>query len=155
LVSFTDFFSGLSSAASVTRAIQSLLKDTRGTRRSILLELRKNMDLLFLFLNDESKYKSVINRLETRAYTTASEAGFDFNSIKKARVSANLPRDIKQLQPYVGWTTEELFDNIYLRIQQLKHIIEIAPDSQNFRLNVRLKNLYKMMVLLIKHVISR
>ena len=152
--SITSFFSGLSSAASAAKIIQSLLKDTRGTRRAILLELRKNMDLLYLFLDDESKYKSVINRLETTAYTSASGSGFDFNSIKKGKVSKKIPGEVKQLQPYAGWSTEELFENIYLRIHQLKNIIEIAPESKKFRLNVRLKNLHKMMVLLIKHIKS-
>ena len=152
--SLANFFSGLSSAASAAKIIQSLLKDTRGTKRSILLELRKNMDLLYLFLNDESKYKTVINKLDTRVYMSASESGFDFNTIKKGKVSVRLLSDVKQLKPYAGWTTEELFDNIYLRINQLKNIVEIAPDSKNFRLNVRLKNLHKMMVLLVKHVKS-
>jgi hypothetical protein len=152
LGSIAGFFSGLSSAASAAKIIQSLLKDTRGTRRAILLELRKNIDLLFLFLDDESKYQSVINRLETRAYTSASESGFDFNTIKKSKVSTRILGEVKQLQSYAGWTTEELFENIYLRINQLKNIIEIAPESRKFRLNVRLKNLHKMMVLLIKHI---
>lgn len=152
--SIANFFSGLSSAASAAKIIQSLLKDTRGTQRSILLELRKNMDLLYLFLDDESKYRTVINKLDMRVYTAASESGFDFNSIKKGKVNARLLNNVKQLKPYTGWTTEALFDNIYLRIHQLKNIIEIAPDSKNFRLNVRLKNLHKMMVLLIKHVKS-
>lgn len=152
--SISDFFSGLSSAASAAKIIQSLLKNTRGTERSILLELRKNMDLLYLFLDDESKYKTVINKLDTRVYAAASENGFDFNTIKKGKVSVKLLNDVKQLKPYAGWTTEELFDNIYLRINQLKNIVEIDPDNKNFRLNVRLKNLHKMMVLLVKHVRS-
>jgi hypothetical protein len=152
LGSIANFFSGLSSATSAAKIIQSLLKDTRGTRRAILLELKKNMDLLFLFLDDESKYRSVINKLETRAYTSANEGGFDFNTIKKGKVSKRILGEVKQLQPYAGWTTEELFENIYLRINQLKNIIEIAPESRKFRLNVRLKNLHKMMVLLIKHI---
>jgi hypothetical protein len=154
LGSISDFFSGLSSAAAAAKIIQSLLKNTRGTERSILLELRKNMDLLYLFLDDESKYKTVINKLDTRVYAAASERGFDFNVIKKGKVNARLLNDIKQLKPYAGWTTEELFDNIYLRINQLKNIVEIAPDDKNFRLSVRLKNLHKMMVLLVKHVRS-
>lgn len=112
------------------------------------------MDLLYLFLDDENKYKTIINKLDTRVYAAASENGFDFNTIKKGKVSARLLSDVKQLKPYAGWTTEELFDNIYLRINQLKNIVEIAPDNKNFRLNVRLKNLHKMMVLLVKHVKS-
>lgn len=149
-----EFFSGLSSAASAASIFRSLLKDTRGTKRSVLLELRKNMDLLYLFQDDETKYQLIIKKLEIGAYTAASEAGFDFNSIRKAKVSTRVVSNIRQLKPYIGWTTEELFDNIYLRIHQLKNIIEIDAENKKFRLPVRLKNLHKMMVLLVKHVKS-
>ena len=149
-----EFFAGLSSAATAASTFRSLLKDTRGTRRSVLLELRKNMDLLFLFLDDETKYRTIINKLDVRAYTAASESGFDFNSIKKAKLSSRVVGGVKQLKPYIGWTSEALFDNIYLRIHELKNIIEIDPDNKKFRVPVRLKNLHKMMVLLVKYVTS-
>lgn len=149
-----EFFSGLSSAASAASIFRSILKDTRGTRRSVLLELRKNMDLLYLFLDDETKYRIIIKKLEVRAYTAASEAGFDLNSIRKSKLSAKAVNNVRQLKPYIGWTTEALFDNIYLRIHQLKNIVDIDPDNKKFRLSVRLKNLHKMMVLLVKHIKS-
>lgn len=150
----TSFLSGLSSAASAATTIQSLLKDTRGTKRAILLELRKNMDLLYLFLDDETKYRTIIRKLDMDVYARASADGFDFNSIKKTKVNSKVTNGVRQLKPYIGGTTEDLFDNIYLRIHQLKNIIDVDPENKKFRLNVRLKNLHKMMVLLIKHVKS-
>lgn len=148
------FFSGLSSAATAAKTIQSLLKNTRGVQRSLLLELQKNLSLLYLFLGDESKVTTIVNKLDMRVYEEASRTDFNFNDIKKGKVSQRLVGEIKQLQPYVGWTTEQLFENIYLKIHQLKSIMEIDPDTNKFRLGVRLKNLHKMMVLLIKHVKS-
>ena len=148
------FFSGLSSAATAAKTIQSLLKNTRGVQRSLLLELQKNMSLIYLFLGDERKLITIINKLDTRVYEEASKTDFDFSDIKKGKVSQRLIGEVKQLQPYVGWNTEQLFENIYLKIHQLKTITEIDPDANKFRLSVRLKNLHKMMVLLIKHVKS-
>lgn len=150
----TAFFSGLSSAATAAKTIQSLLKNTRGVQRSLLLELQKNMNLIFLFLGDESKLTTIISKLDTRVYEEASKTDFNFSDIKKGKVSQRLVGEVKQLQAYVGWTTEQLFENIYLKIHQLKTITEIDPDANRFRLGVRLKNLHKMMVLLIKHVKS-
>jgi hypothetical protein len=148
------FFSGLSSAASAAKTIQSLLKNSRGLKRSLLLEVQKNLSLIYLFLNDEQKLVTIVKKLDLRVYEDAVKTNFDFNDIKKGKVSPRLVGDIKQLQPYIGWNTEQLFENIYLKIHQLKSIIEIDPENRQFRLNVRLKNLYKMMVLLIKHVKS-
>lgn len=150
----TAFFSGLSSAASAARTIQSLLKNTRGVKRALLLELQKNLNLLYLFLGDESKIATIVNKLEVRVYEEAVKTNFDFNDIKKGRLSPRITGNIKQLQPYVGWTTEQLFENIYLKIHQLKSINEIDPNNTKYRVGVRLKNLHKMMLLLIKHVKS-
>ena len=123
-------------------------------KRSLLLELQKNFNLIHLFLGDESKVTSVINRLDVRAYEEAVRSEFDFKSIKKGKLGSRIIGDIKQLQPYVGWTTEQLFENVYLKVHQLKNINEIDPGNEKYRINVRLRNLHKMMLLLIKHVKS-
>ena len=148
------FLSGLSSAASVAKTIQSLIKNTRGVKRSLLLELQKNLNLLYLFLGDESKVSTIVNKLDVRVYEAAVKTNFDFNDIKKGKLNPRVTGNLKQLQPYVGWTTEQLFENIYLKIHQLKSINEIDPANSKFRVGVRLKNLHKMMLLLIKHVKS-
>ena len=148
------FFSGLTSAASAAKTIQSLLKNSRGVKRALLLELQKNLNLLYLFLGDESKLITIVNKLDVRVYEEAVKSDFDFKDIKKTKLSPRLVADVKQLQPYVGWSTEQLFENIYLKIHQLKSIIEIDPHNSKFRINVRLKNLHKMMLLLVKHVQS-
>lgn len=148
------FLSGLSSAAAAAKTLQSLLKNSRGLKRALLLELQKNLNLLYLFEGDASKLKTLVNRLEVRVYEEAVRSDFDFTDIKKGGLKPQLVKDIKQLQAYAGWSTEQLFENIYLKIHQLKSIIEIDPDNARFRLNVRLMNLHKMMLLLIKHVKS-
>jgi hypothetical protein len=148
------FFSGLSSAAAAAKTLQSLLKNTRGVKRALLLELQKNLNLLYLFEGDASKLTTIVNRLEVRVYEAAVASNFDFNDIKKGKLNQRLVKDIKQLQAYAGWNTEQLFENIYLKIHQLKSINEIDPNNTRFRINVRLRNLHKMMLLLIKHVKS-
>lgn len=153
-MALADFFTGLSSAASLAKTLQPLLRNTRGVKRSLLLELQKNLNLLYLFLGDESKVATIVNKLDVRVYEDAVKTNFNFNDIKKSKLSSRVTGNIKQLQPYVGWTTEQLFENIYLKIHQLKSINEIDPDNTKFRVGVRLKNLHKMMLLLIKHVKS-
>ena len=150
-----DFFSGLSTTASVASTFKSLLKNTRGTRRALLIELQKNILLLNLFADDNAKITTIIRRLETSEFEKAAKSDFNFKDLKKSKVNARLVENIKSLQAYTGWQTEQLFENIYLKIHQLKSIIEIDPDNKkSFRLGVRLKNLHKLVVLLLKHIKS-
>ena len=153
-MALADFFTGLSTTASVASTFQSLLKNTRGTQRALLLELQKNINLLNLFADDSSKLETIIKRLDTREYEKAVKTDFNFKDLKKTKVSGRLVLDIKSLQPYAGWQTEQLFENIYLKTHQLKSIIEIDPKNTGFRLGVRLKNLHKIMILLLKHIKS-
>jgi len=146
------FLSGLSTSANIARTFQLLLKNTRGTQRMVLLELQKNINLLNLFLENQSKIHVVIKRLSVFDTEQALKSDFNFKDLKKTRVSTRLIKDIKSLQVYAGWQTEQLFENIVLKIDQLKTIIEIDPESTNFRLSVRLKNLHKLMILLLKHI---
>jgi len=149
-----DFFSGLSTTASVASTFQSLLKNTRGTQRALLLELQKNINLLNLFIDDTSRTTIIIKKLNVAEYEKAVKSDFNFKDLKKTRVSGRLVLNVKSLQAYAGWQTEQLFENIYLKMHQLKSIIDIDPDNKNFRLSVRLKNLHKIMILLLKHIKS-
>ena len=146
------FLSGLSTSANIAKTFQSLLKNTRGTQRAVLLELQKNINLLNLFLESKSKTSAVIKKLSVIETEKALKSDFNFKDLKKTRVSTRLTKDIKSLQVYAGWQTEQLFENIALKIDQLKTIIEIDPNNKNFRLSVRLKNLLKLMILLLKHI---
>jgi len=146
------FLAGLSTSANIAKTFQSLLKNTRGTQRAVLLELQKNINLLNLFLESRSKTHVVIKKLSVLDTEKALKSDFNFKDLKKTRVSTRLTKDIKSLHVYAGWQTEQLFENIVLKVYQLKTIIEVDPENTNFRLSVRLKNLHKLMILLLKHI---
>ena len=55
---------------------------------------------------------------------------------------------------YVGWTTEKLISNIYDKIEELRGIVRTNPRDRNFRKGVRLINIRKLMILLVKHIHS-
>lgn len=147
----TAFFSELSSAAAAAKTIQSLIKNTCGVERALLLELQKNPNLLYLFLGGERQFITIVRKLEVQTYEEAVKTNFDFKELKKSKLNARMVAGIKQFQPYIGWSTEQLLQNIYLKIHQLKSILEIGPENSNYRIGVRLKNLHKLMLLLLKH----
>jgi hypothetical protein len=57
-----------------------------------------------------------------------------------------------QYRQYVGWTTERLFSNIFVKIQDLQTIVRIDPRNERIRKGVRLVNILKLMLLLMKHI---
>lgn len=171
---------GVSTVASALKALDGLLegqiKRTRGRKRSLLLEMRGNVRLIRLFIEgdpsliddanggDQSLIDAVsdgdlpivevIERLEIKHLEAALESDFKFEKLKKGTVKKSATGGSPQLMTYVGWTTEELVSSIYLRIKDLKNIVEIAPDNKKFRKSVRLLNIAKLIGLLIRHIKS-
>lgn len=144
--------SGLSKTASVLQVLDELIKRTRRTKRALLLELRRNIGLIGLYTEGDAPIDKVIAKLETKQMRAALESGFNFKSLKKGGIKKSTAGDVPQDKRYVGWTTERLFTSIYLRIKELQTIVEIDPDNEKFRKSVRLLNIRKLIILLLKHV---
>jgi len=144
----------LSNVTSVLGAVQSLLKGSRGTRRSLLLELEGNIRLALLGKRGEIPVEKLVQRLETDVLRRAMESGFKFSSLKSGKVKKQVAGDSPQMQRYVGWSTEKLFANLYLKIRELQNIVALDPDSDHFRVTVRLKNIFRLMLLLVRHIRS-
>lgn len=145
----------LANLSSVLGAFDGLLKGARGTKRSLLLELEANLRLAQIGKQGNISAEKLIQRLQTKALQNAiADDNFKFSSLKSGKVKKQLVGDAPQLQRYVGWTTEKLFLNIYLKIGDLQHIVELAPDADHFRVNVRLGNVFRLMLLLARHIRS-
>jgi len=147
-------FKGLSTAASVAKFIQSLIKSTRGIKRTLLLELQQNIQLIYLHFESGSLIDRIIEKLDSSYYKKAIESNFNFNSLQKAKLKEELINNVPQYKSYVGWTTEQLFTNIYIKIHTLQTIVEIDAKNEKLRKNVRLINILKLMLLLLKHIKS-
>jgi hypothetical protein len=144
----------VSTTTSVLRAIDSLIRGTRGRKRALLLELRHNIGVINLYTEGNSPIDSVITKIETEQLKAALESNFDFGSLKRSRVRKRTAGNTPQYKRYIGWTTEKLYSNIYLRIKELKTIVEIDTYNKRYRKSVRLLNIRKLMILLLKHIRS-
>lgn len=147
-------FKGISTLAEVAAILDSLIKGATGTKRALLIELQSNIQLIDLYDAGGLPIDKVIARLETEHMQAALQSSFNFNSLKKGQLQATTAGDVPQFALYVGWTTEELFSSIYLKIKALKTIVDIDTDNPKFRKNVRLINIGKLMLLLLKHIRS-
>jgi len=147
-------FKGVDTTTSVVKALQSLLKGSRGIKRALLLELQNNIQLVLLYREGQVPMDKLIRKLNVSHCKAALESNFNFASLKRGHVSETLTQGVAQFRPYVGWTTEQLFSNIYLKTTELQSIVDIDSDGKQFRKGVRLLNVLKLMLLLLKHLKS-
>jgi hypothetical protein len=150
----TTIFKGIDTTTSLVKALQSLLKGSRGVKRALLLELQSNIQLILLYREGAVAVDKLIRKLDVSHCRAALESNFNFASLKRGRVSEALTQGVAQFRPYVGWTTEQLFSNIYLKITELQSIVDMDSDGKQLRKGVRLLNAFKLMLLLLKHLKS-
>jgi len=142
----------ISAVDSVLDAINSWVKATEGRKRMLLLELQSNIELIFSYGKSDLPINSVVAKLETKEMEDALKSGFDLNSLQRDKVQESTVGDEAQYQRYIGWTTEKLFSNIFVKIRDLQAAVEMDPDNVRIRKRVRLINVLKLMLLLMKHV---
>ena len=153
----TSIVSGFAALAPGLKSIHALVRESRGRKRELLRELGHNIDKIAVFVeggSDAERVDRVIASLETSCYEDASRAGFDLNTLKRSKLKADLVKELPQFKPYVGMNTEELFDKIYASIHRLKVIVSEYPNDSRFRKSVRLINILKLMLLLVRHIRS-
>jgi len=152
-----SLFSGLMSLAPGIKTINTLIRQSRGQRRELLRELQNNINQISVYIesgaNDDGIDK-VIAALQVDCYEAANRDGFDFNALHRGRLAPGLVKRLPQFRAYGGFTTEQLFDKLYTWIHRLKIIAKDYPDSPRFRKRVRLINIWKLMLLLVKHINS-
>jgi hypothetical protein len=149
---FTQAFSTILSVEKLAKNLDSLLKNSRGHKRAILREMQENINLLFLAKNRQLPAGKVIEKLERRNYLAAADAGFNFKLIKRSALKKETVKDVPQFKKYIGWSTERLLENIYLKVKQLQDIAAIDPEQKSLNLQIRLENLLRLMMLLLQHV---
>lgn len=138
----------------MVKTVDSVIKNTKGHKRALLRELKENLNLLLLVRNNHFSAGQVIAKLRTKNYLAASDAGFNFKLVKRSLLREKTIRGVPQFRRYLNWSTEKLFENIYLKIKQLQSIIELGTNPPNFDLSIRVENLTRLMILLLNHIYS-
>jgi hypothetical protein len=152
MVDISSFLSLLGNIPKVLEEIDKLLKGTRGKKRMLLLELKQNVATIELYSKNQAPIDKVIGNLRIEKVEDAFDKGFKFNSFNNDRVTKKETGGVAFYQAYVGWTTEQLFENIYLKIVELKDIVRMDTNNPNIRKNVRLLNVLKLIKLLLVHI---
>jgi len=146
-------FKSITTASTAANTINSLIKTSKGLKRGLLIELKKNIYLLDSYIKNDLDLKKTITELEDECFKNTITTDFNFNTINGKKISNKTINGVNQFKKYLGWTTEKFFINIYLKIDNLKKIIKIE-DIEKTKINIkfRLINIYKLMLLLAKHI---
>jgi len=132
--------------------INSQASQSKGTKRSLILEMKKNAAFIQLYLDGEADLDTVIKKLNTKKLEKALNSSFDFNSIKWGKVKKKSTGGIAFFEKYIGWTTEDLYENLYLKLQVLKTFVSSKKQNSRLRKNVRLINVLKLIKLIVIHI---
>ena len=138
----------------LTEKLLKSLKSARGRKRRLLLELQGNLDILQLWKRNRFPPEGIIPKLERVQYDAALEENFKLNSIKRQPLGKEASKNVPQFRKYIGWSTEKLLDNLYRKIKILSDILELDGNRDKVNMDVRLNNIYKMLVLIITHINS-
>lgn len=119
------------------------------TKRLVLRELRDNLKVLIYAYEKKADVDKVIERLNNTAIKEAIKCGFDFNKIRKGKITEELIKEERN-KKYIGWGCEQLFDKVDEKIEELRLIKNLYPNLEESRKNMTLVigNLYFRMKLL-------
>ncbi len=149
-----DFKITIDEVSKVVQDINSWLKKQKGDSRALITELKVNLTYLNMAINQSLEIGEILENLKLDQYSRLQDEGFNFNKIKNKKIP-NL-KSIKgsDLASWKGKSTEELVDSIYDKIRDLKISYPKLKGRPNIRWNVRIINIAKRIVLLLRHVRS-
>lgn len=147
-----DVFTAISTTEKVAASLYKWITGNRGLKRTVAIELKENIALVRLYVASGTDPRELIPKLKEDAFRSALTQGFNFNTLKRSKLSAASTGDIPQLRAYHGWSTQTLFENVYAKIATLKHAATLHNNRKPVRLGVRLINVFKLMVVLAHHI---
>jgi len=150
----STIFAGLSTARKTAAAIEVFLKGKKGDTRALIEELKGNLTLCWLVEERGTDPINVIPEFETSEYDRILRTDFNFNTLQKKKIRRSNHLKASDLAFLIGRKTEFLIVNIYDNTKRMKKIYKADKDNPTIRWRMRIINLHRRMLLLIKHLQS-
>ena len=147
-----DAFTAISTTEKIAASLFKWITGNRGFKRTVAIELKENIELVRLYVESGSNPRRLIPQLKEEAFRKALSQGFNFNALRRAKISAASTQNLPQLKAYHGWSTQKMFESVYEKIATLKHAAALRDSRRPVRLGVRLTNVFKLMVVLAHHI---
>lgn len=136
------------------KSIISWWKKSKGDSRALIGELKDDLSYFDMVAEDGVELGDVIEKISVSEFKRLSKEGFDFNKLKKSKITKYPSLEGSDLSAWGGKNTEELIESIYEKINDLKIRFPHVSNNKKYRWGVRVNNIRKRIWLLLKHVSS-
>ena len=147
-----DLFDFATSGAKVVQELTKVIKRRKGKSRLLLEELKENQDLCLMVLGEGTDPMLVLPKLKADYYNQLLAEGFNFNSVKREKISTREKLEKSDLSYLIGKSTGFLIEDIYDKVKELQRRFEIDKNNRKIQWRRRIINLYKRIVLLVDHL---
>lgn len=144
----------LSSAGAAAKELTAWWKKSKGDSRALIGELKDNLIYLDIVAKDGIDLGEVIEKLSVTEYKRLANTGFNFNSLKRGKLSVLPSLKGTDLASWQGKQTEELIESIYEKLNDLKLRYPHVKKNSKYRWSIRVNNIRKRIWLLLMHVRS-
>ncbi|MBA6413400.1 hypothetical protein H2508_09800 [Parahaliea sp. F7430] len=129
-----------------------MVSKSKGDSCALVGELKDNLSYLDMVASDGVSLGDVAEKLSVTEYKRLANEGFNFNKLKKSKITKYPSLEGTDLEKWGGKETEELVVSIYDKINEIKTRFPHVGNSKNYRWGVRVINISKRIWLLLKHV---
>ncbi len=126
------------------------LARSRGAGNGLLMEMKRNLQVLTLWSRDAIDLKDAVKKLECGRFETAVAGGHDLQKICRGTIRSTHVDDIPMLRHYTGKPTSSLLEELYLKIHELQTLIDVGPGRRRVDLRARLINVMKRLTVVLR-----
>lgn len=139
-------------AATAAEFWKKLSRDTTGDASVLIDEIKNNLRFCRLVLEDHETIDDSIDVLSTAEFDRLRRSGFKFKALSSRKIRKHKSLENTDLAYWQGKTTRELVVSIYDKIKDIQILYPRAKHSTKRRWNVRVINIQKRILLLLKHL---
>ena len=140
------------SAKDALQVLAEWKRKSKGDARALIIEIEENFRYLRMVAFDEVPLSDVVESLAVDEYKRLAREGYNFNQLQKKKIKGDPSFEKSLLSSWVGKSTEELIDSIYSKITDLRILYPHNKTNKKYRWGVRVKNIIKLIWLLLRHV---
>ena len=131
---------------------QAKYRARKSSQGLLLTEIRHNLAFLREGLREGLAPAAIVAGLEDAHYRDARKQGVNLDGLQKKKLMPDTYAGIREFARYRDWTTARLVETVYERIATLKKLVD---GSAEVALRVRLRNLFKLMMVVLAHLEGR
>lgn len=147
-----EVLKSLASAGTAIKELAAWGRRAKGDARALIGEMKDNMAYLDMVAEDGIPLSEVIDKISVAEYTRLARAGFNFNALKRDRISRYASLEGTDLSSWTGKETEALVESIYEKLRDLKIRYPHVAKNGKYLWQVRVNNIRKRIWLLLRHV---